>query len=155
VAIGRNAGYASLGSSNIYIGYEAGYNETGSNRLYVDNTSTTSPLIGGQFENNRIGINTLVSDIARSLHVTGEVRITDLITDTATKLVGADNDGDLSGITVTGLGFDGSTLTGVGGSGVATRIPFWSDTYTLSSTGNLYWNNVSNYLQLKGIDKIL
>lgn len=47
----------------------------------------------------------------KTLHVTGEVRITDLITDNPTKLVGVDNDGDLSEITLgTGLSFSGTTL---------------------------------------------
>jgi hypothetical protein len=47
----------------------------------------------------------------RTLHVTGEVRITDLITDNPTKLVGVDNEGDLSEITLgTGLSFSGTTL---------------------------------------------
>jgi hypothetical protein len=44
-----------------------------------------------------VGIGT--SAPARTLHVAGEVRITDLSTDTPTKLVGADADGDLDDVT--------------------------------------------------------
>jgi hypothetical protein len=44
-------------SGNVFIGYRAGYSETGSNRLYIDNSSTSSPLIYGNFTTNRIGIN--------------------------------------------------------------------------------------------------
>jgi len=43
--------------------------------------------------NNKVGINNIAP--ARTLHVAGEARITDLSTDTPTKIVGADADGDL------------------------------------------------------------
>ena len=56
-AIGYLAGYNATGSGCVLIGRYAGYNETNSNRLYIDNSSTTSPLIYGQFDNNRVGIN--------------------------------------------------------------------------------------------------
>lgn len=49
---------------------------------------------------------------ARTLHVTGEARITDLTTDTPTRIVGADADGDLGAITVgSGLSLSAGTLT--------------------------------------------
>ena len=44
-------------SGNVFLGYQAGYNEVGSNKLYIDNSSTASPLIFGEFDNNRIVIN--------------------------------------------------------------------------------------------------
>ncbi|MFA5240303.1 MAG: tail fiber domain-containing protein [Phycisphaerae bacterium] len=47
----------STGSSNVFLGSLAGYNETGSNKLYIDNSSTSTPLIYGDFSVNRIGIN--------------------------------------------------------------------------------------------------
>jgi len=48
----------------------------------------------------------------RTFHVTGEARVTDLTTDTPTRIVGADADGDLGAITVgTGLSFSGGALT--------------------------------------------
>lgn len=53
----------------------------------------------------------------RTLHVTGEARVTDLVTDNPTLLVGADADGDLSGVTLgTNLSFTGTTLNATGGS---------------------------------------
>jgi len=53
----------------------------------------------------------------RTLHVTGEARITDLVTDNPTVLVGADADGDLSSVTLgTGLSYSGTTLNATGGS---------------------------------------
>jgi len=52
--------------------------------------------------NNRIGIGT--GNPARTLHVSGEMRITDLVSDTATQIVGADADGDLDVVEIgTGL----------------------------------------------------
>jgi len=57
VAMGYNAGLSSTGSGNIFIGYEAGLNETGSNKLYIDNSNTSTPLLGGDFSSNQININ--------------------------------------------------------------------------------------------------
>jgi len=57
VAIGRNAGKNNLGDGNIFIGYEAGLDETGSNKLYIDNSSTSEPLIGGDFSTDQVTIN--------------------------------------------------------------------------------------------------
>ena len=55
--VGLAAGYNSTGSSNVFLGYYAGYNETGSNKLYIDNSSTASPLIYGDFSANIVNIN--------------------------------------------------------------------------------------------------
>ncbi|MBU0765806.1 MAG: tail fiber domain-containing protein [Bacteroidetes bacterium] len=58
-ALGYQAGYSNVsGNGNTFIGYKAGYYETGSNRLYIDNSNTSSPLLFGEFDNNRVGINT-------------------------------------------------------------------------------------------------
>ena len=60
--------------------------------------------------NNRMGVNTQAP--VRTFDVTGEARISDLITDTPTRLVGADADGDLGQVTVgSGLSLSGGTLT--------------------------------------------
>jgi hypothetical protein len=57
--LGYYAG-ASTGSSstgNVFLGYQAGRFETGSNKLYVSNSSTSSPLIYGDFTTNSVEIN--------------------------------------------------------------------------------------------------
>lgn len=54
--IGTNAGYSCLGTSNVMLGTNAGYSETGSNKLYISNTTTTTPLIYGEFDNNLLKI---------------------------------------------------------------------------------------------------
>jgi hypothetical protein len=47
--LGYSSGLLNDGDFNVFIGYEAGRNETGSNKLYIDNTSTSGPLIYGDF----------------------------------------------------------------------------------------------------------
>lgn len=56
------------GSGNVGIGYQAGLNETGSNKLYIENSNSTSPLIGGDFSQDRIGINIDLSNLANLTH---------------------------------------------------------------------------------------
>jgi len=57
-SLGYQSGYSNTtGSGNVFIGYQAGYNETGSNKLYIDNSSTSSPLIYGDFDTNSLTIN--------------------------------------------------------------------------------------------------
>jgi hypothetical protein len=55
--IGYSAGRNSTGSGNIFLRRFAGYSETGSNKLYIDNTSTSAPLIYGEFDNDSVSIN--------------------------------------------------------------------------------------------------
>ncbi|MEL6969628.1 MAG: tail fiber domain-containing protein, partial [Bacteroidota bacterium] len=58
IFIGFKAGYDNTtGSGNIFVGQKAGFNETGSNKLYLDNSDTASPLIWGDFNNDRLVIN--------------------------------------------------------------------------------------------------
>lgn len=44
-------------SGNIFIGYQAGYYETGDNKLYIENSNSSSPLIYGDFSNDKVTIN--------------------------------------------------------------------------------------------------
>jgi hypothetical protein len=56
--LGYLAGFSNTtGYRNVFIGREAGYNETGSNKLYIDSTSTSTPLIYGDFSANSVTIN--------------------------------------------------------------------------------------------------
>lgn len=58
VYIGKYAGYgADAGSRNVFIGYNVGWAETGSDKLYIDNSSSSTPLIYGEFNNNVLRIN--------------------------------------------------------------------------------------------------
>jgi len=57
--IGADAGSncGSFISGSVFLGYQAGKNETNSNRLYIENSESSSPLIYGEFDNNKIRIN--------------------------------------------------------------------------------------------------
>ncbi|MCB0522843.1 MAG: hypothetical protein KDD27_28120, partial [Saprospiraceae bacterium] len=55
--IGSTAGQNATGSDNVFIGKGAGYNETGSNKLFIDNSSTSTPLIYGEFDNDLLVVN--------------------------------------------------------------------------------------------------
>jgi hypothetical protein len=69
-ALGRSALFKNLtGSGNIAIGYQAGFFELGSNKLYIDNSSTTAPLIYGDFATNLLRAN-------GELEVTGDLEVT-------------------------------------------------------------------------------
>jgi hypothetical protein len=50
-------GAAVTGSQNIFIGYQSGLNEAGSDKLYIDNSSTSSPLIWGDFGVDSVQVN--------------------------------------------------------------------------------------------------
>ncbi|MBB3841150.1 hypothetical protein FHS57_005171 [Runella defluvii] len=57
VAVGNWAGFSNKGSGNVFLGNSAGSSETGSNKLYITNTSTSTPLIYGDFSKKRLVIN--------------------------------------------------------------------------------------------------
>ncbi len=60
VMIGYLSGYGTLSrstSGNVFLGNMSGYNETGSNKLYIENSSSSSPLIGGDFSADEVYIN--------------------------------------------------------------------------------------------------
>ena len=52
---GGGSGTARAGS--VFLGYQAGFGETNSDRLYIDNSSTATPLIWGNFSSNLAAIN--------------------------------------------------------------------------------------------------
>ena len=56
-ALGVQAGYKATGKLNVFIGYKAGFSEKKSNKLYIDNSSTSSPLIYGDFLKNTLTVN--------------------------------------------------------------------------------------------------
>tara|TARA_B100000497_G_C7668941_1_gene403535 strand:- start:77 stop:1579 length:1503 start_codon:yes stop_codon:yes gene_type:complete len=73
VALGSKAGRRNRGSGSIFIGYRAGYMEQDSNKLYIHNDSTANPLIYGEFDTLRLGLNGSVgirtNSPTTSLHV--------------------------------------------------------------------------------------
>lgn len=58
VALGFAAGEDNLtGSGNVFLGHRSGQGETGSNRLYIDNDSSSTPLIYGEFDTDKLTLN--------------------------------------------------------------------------------------------------
>jgi hypothetical protein len=71
--MGHFSGFSNVsGSGNIFIGTGAGSSELGSNKLYIDNMGTSSPLIGGDFAMDAVGINRMPAGIA-ALEVGGSI----------------------------------------------------------------------------------
>ena len=72
VGIGRDVGFLNNGSGNVFLGFQAGYNERGNNLLYIENSSSSVPLIGGDFSNRKVGINRSISALTNAFEVEGE-----------------------------------------------------------------------------------
>ena len=66
VTLGYQSFYNNIsGNNNVGIGYQAGFNELGSNKLYVENSSSATPLIYGEFDTDILRANSqrfLVND---------------------------------------------------------------------------------------------
>jgi hypothetical protein len=153
-ALGMYALYSNAtGVNNICIGSYAGYNEMGSNKLYIETSTSSTPLIGGLFDSDRVGINTPIASIAKTLHVTGTARITSLDTDVTapttsgtTKMVISDANGDLS--------FEAIPAGTVTGTGTNTQLTKWTGTGSIggiaNGTGLLYNNGSGAYTWVSG-----
>lgn len=75
--IGGLSGYNNVsGHHNIFLGHMAGYNETGSNKLYIENTASSTPLIGGDFATDEVTINGSLA-IKDGTEGTGKILISD------------------------------------------------------------------------------
>jgi hypothetical protein len=54
--LGRSSGYSNDGDYNVFIGPFSGFNASGDHKLFIDNSSTSNPLIYGDFSLNRVAI---------------------------------------------------------------------------------------------------
>ncbi|MCB2195881.1 MAG: hypothetical protein KQH79_08465 [Bacteroidetes bacterium] len=59
--MGYQAGNKCNGDGNVFIGYKAGYMETGSNKLYISNSTTSNPLIKGDFSTGKTTLNNVLN----------------------------------------------------------------------------------------------
>ena len=77
IMMGYRTGYNnSSGSGNVFLGHQAGYSELGSNKLYIENSTSSTPLIYGEFDNDSLQIN-------GNLNVTGKMNIPSVYTTTS------------------------------------------------------------------------
>ncbi len=127
--IGNQSGFnTATGSGNVFLGYRTGYSETGSNLLYIDNSSTTSPLIWGDFENDLLQFNSSVA-------------IANIVQDDAlTRVLVADDNGNISWRSDTTLGGGGDTFPSypesAGDGGDVTNAYFGHESGLISTGGN-------------------
>lgn len=83
--VGSEAGMVNFSGTydgKVLLGYQAGKDIENSNMLVISNSDTTTPLIGGDFANSRVGINTDVSNlnsITHTLTVGGSVKVETLM----------------------------------------------------------------------------
>jgi hypothetical protein len=100
-ALGNFAGFSNVnGSGNVFLGNNSGYNETGSNKLYIDNTSTVSPLIYGDFNLNKLTFNSEVGigvlNPTEKLEVLGTARFSVVAQDNSlSRIMAMDNTGKI------------------------------------------------------------
>jgi hypothetical protein len=82
--LGESAGYSNTtGSGNVFLGYYAGYYETGTDRLYIDSYATSTPLIYGEFDMDKLTINGNLEVIGPD---NGLVRLSNVTTNNTTKV---------------------------------------------------------------------
>ncbi len=75
ISIGDEALYSNSGNNVIALGYQAGYGNTASNVFILHQANVNSiPLIYGQFDNARVGINH--NKPSKTLHVNGTFEVT-------------------------------------------------------------------------------
>jgi len=116
---------------------------------FQDSTGMNIMVVRGD---DRVGINT--SSPNQTLEVAGTMRLTGSTATNATTVMGRDGSGDISAVSIgSGLSLSGNVLSnsGVTGSGVATRVAFWSGatgttSTALTSNSNLYWDNTNERL---------
>jgi trimeric autotransporter adhesin len=116
---------------------------SGDIKFKIAGNYNSSIFVKGSDGSGKVGINK--NDASRTLHIGGEVQVDDLTTTSPTKIIGADNDGVLSGVTLgSGLSISGSTLnsSGASGSGTTNYVTKWTGTTSLGNS--LIYDNGSN-----------
>jgi len=134
--VGSRAGYSVVtGSGNVFLGHEAGYDETGSNKLYIANSSADPPLIYGEFDTGKVGIDT--NNPGAKLHIGGTAGVDGLMfPDGTLQTTAAAGDGDITAVNA------GTGLYGGGTSGDVTldiEVPL-----TLTGTSSIPLLKITN-----------
>jgi|GEM_PF-689574 hypothetical protein len=71
-SVGYYSGASGAGSGNVYLGAQAGRNNTASNLLFIENTSSATPLIYGDFNADSARINGDLG-VSQDIHAHGEM----------------------------------------------------------------------------------
>lgn len=137
--LGMGSGTSNLtGTGNIYLGYLSGSSETGSNKLFIDNSSTATPLLYGEFDNDIVKIN------GTQIESTGTIADNDATPDVSASNVWTYN-GTSNAVTVTDL--DNPDV------GAIYRIIGNSDTHTITINDGGNFNLSANFVG--GIDDVI
>ena len=149
VFLGSSAGTGSSGSSNVFIGYQAGTNVSDSNRLYIANTSTTTPLIYGEFDTPFLSLNSEIyvagdATISGGLFADGDIEFGGTISGTGdiycSDLYTAGSSvhiGDYIELTDTGSALAVNAPVEVGGSNASLEFSSTSGTIGVTGMGDL------------------
>jgi hypothetical protein len=133
IGIGWQAGASNqTGSKNIFLGYRAGYSETGSDKLYIDNSSTATPLIYGDFASDALTINGTLNSTG-TLTAAGIMSSQGGIVNTGT-LTSTGNISTGGTLTATGIMY---SQGGIVNTGTLTSTGNMSTSGTFTSTGNI------------------
>jgi trimeric autotransporter adhesin len=74
---GAATGSGGLGNGNVCIGFQAGFNQSGSNKLFIANSATSTPLIYGEFDNQKLIVNGGLN-VAGNLSVSNNLEVSNL-----------------------------------------------------------------------------
>lgn len=143
--IGYQAGYNLTASQDgsVFLGFQAGLSETTSNRLYIENSSSTTPLIYGEFDNDLLRINGLLG-----------ARITDATLNATTNVLDLEHLSSGTPTTSFGVGmrFRGHSATVA--SGVREMARFRSEWSTATDASRVSRGMWSTYLIGTEVDRL-
>jgi hypothetical protein len=130
VAIGYEAGLSNqTGNLNVFIGYQAGSTETGSNKLYIENGSTGTPLIYGEFDTPKLVV---YAPLTATSFTIGANTLT------------TSEFGYLDGINQSLATTNSPTFANITNSGLTiTRVPYASTAGLLVDSANLTFNGTT------------
>jgi hypothetical protein len=155
--VGFNAGYSVTGSGNVMLGHEAGTDETGSDKLYIENSNSSTPLIGGDFAADEVYLNADVGIGTSSPNATLDVNGTTILGSNGTAITAilsatasldfpnavAGGSSDLT-ITVTGANVGDAVVLGVPNASMGDRSNFFAWVSSLDTVTVRFTNHSSS-----------
>lgn len=143
--VGTTSGWNSNVSGCVYIGNETGFSNSTNNLGFIDNSSTSTPVLGMDFSANRMTVNKVPSSGIADLHVGGTFAV-DTRTGTAATVGGWTSTGVATAAAVgTGLSLSGGTLSNTGDLSGTNELQTIS---TTGAAGNITLSNGGGTLNL-------